>query len=50
MKVEVLGPKGTYSEIACIKYLEEKNLNYEMEYFNSITEFSPQHHFSIFPH
>ena len=25
MKVAVLGPKGTYSEIACIKYLEENN-------------------------
>ena len=38
MKVAVLGPKGTYSEIACIKYLEEKNLNYEMVYYNSIDE------------
>lgn len=35
-KLSVLGPKGTYSDIAAKKYLEDNKLDYEIEYHNSI--------------
>lgn len=38
MKVAVLGPKGTYSEIAAIKYCNEKLFDYELGYFNTIDD------------
>lgn len=36
MKIAVLGPKGTYCDIACQKYLDESNLDYDIEYYPSI--------------
>ncbi len=36
-KISVLGPKGTYSDIACKKYLKDNKLNdYEIVYYNTI--------------
>ena len=36
MKIRILGPKGTYSDIALDKYLENKKMNFEREYCQSI--------------
>ena len=38
MKIRILGPKGTYSDIALDKYLENKNINVEREYCPSILQ------------
>lgn len=35
-QIAVLGPKGTYCEMACRKYLSDENLNYEIEYYPTI--------------
>lgn len=35
-KIAVLGPKGTYCDMACDKYLKNNNLNYEKVYCKSI--------------
>lgn len=35
-KIAVLGPEGTYSDIACKKYLKENNKDYEIVYYPSI--------------
>ena len=35
-KIAVLGPKGTYSDIACKQYLKNNNLDYEIIYCPSI--------------
>lgn len=35
-KIAVLGPEGTYSDIACKKYISDNNLNYEIIYFPNI--------------
>ena len=36
-KISVLGPKGTYSDIACKKYLKERNIkDYEIAYYYTI--------------
>lgn len=35
-KIAVLGPKGTYSDIACKAYLKETSQQYEIEYYPSI--------------
>ena len=35
-KLATLGPKGTYSEAAALKYLRSNNEAYEIEYFGSI--------------
>lgn len=34
--IATLGPKGTYSELATLKYIESQNDSYEIQYFNSI--------------
>ena len=39
-KIAVLGPKGTYSDIACKKYLKNLDENYEIEYYPSILKVS----------
>ena len=38
MKIRILGPKGTYSDIALDKYLENKNIEIEREYCPSILQ------------
>lgn len=35
-RLATLGPKGTYSELASLKYIESCNETYEIEYFSSI--------------
>lgn len=35
-KIAVLGPKGTYCDIACKQYLKSNNLDYEIVYYPSI--------------
>lgn len=40
MKLAVLGPKGTYSDIAAQKYIKDNNLAYEIEYYPSILKAS----------
>lgn len=35
-RIAVLGPKGTYSDIACKKYIGEMNLSCEVDYYPSI--------------
>ncbi|MDU0356424.1 prephenate dehydratase domain-containing protein [Paraglaciecola aquimarina] len=35
-KLATLGPKGTYSESAALKYIQSTNSQYEIEYFGSI--------------
>jgi len=35
-KIATLGPKGTYSELATLKYIGSQNSSYEIEYFSSI--------------
>lgn len=35
-KIAVLGPRGTYCEMACRNYLKENNLNYEIEFYPTI--------------
>lgn len=39
-KIAVLGPKGTYSDVACNKYLKEHNLDLEITYHPSILKAS----------
>lgn len=39
-KIAVLGPKGTYSDIACREYLRQEQLNYEIQYYPSILKVS----------
>ena len=39
-KIAVLGPKGTYSDVACNKYLNDHNLNLEITYHPSILKAS----------
>ena len=34
--IATLGPKGTYSELATLKYIESQHDSYEIQYFNSI--------------
>lgn len=36
MKMAVLGPKGTYSDIAATQYLKDNNLDIELEYYPSM--------------
>lgn len=38
MKIAVLGPKGTFSEVALFRYMKEKNISCEYGLFNSINE------------
>jgi len=35
-QIATLGPKGTYSELATLKYIESQYGSYEIQYFNSI--------------
>ena len=35
-KLAVLGPKGTYSDIAALKYISDNNLDLEVEYYPNI--------------
>lgn len=35
-RIAVLGPKGTYSDVACKEYLKNNNLDYEIIYYPSI--------------
>ncbi|MCI5583594.1 MAG: hypothetical protein MR357_07755 [Anaeroplasma sp.] len=39
-QIAVLGPKGTYSDIACQKYINENNLDLEILYYPSILKVS----------
>ena len=39
-KIAVLGPKGTYSDVACNRYLHDHNLNLEITYHPSILKAS----------
>ena len=35
-RIAVLGPEGTYSDIACKEYLKAIDEKYEIEYYTSI--------------
>lgn len=39
-KIAVLGPEGTYCDIACKNYLYKENLDYEIKYYPSILKAS----------
>ena len=51
-KMAVLGPKGTYSDIAAKKFLSENNIDLELIYYPSILKTSEalkENEFAIFP-
>lgn len=38
MRLLTLGPKGTFSELACMKYLEDTNTKYEILFFSTFSD------------